>query len=67
MILLTLNFGRVKIWLARDSGIALRAQLLKKSAWLLHVVGGEVPPTARDNGEVVRIIIIPETADSVAI
>ncbi len=67
MILLTLNFGRGKIRLARDSSIALRAQLLKKSAWLLHVVGGEMPHTTRDSGDVARVIVIPETADSVGI
>ncbi len=30
------------------------AQLLKKSAWLLHFVGDKAPPAARDTNEVAR-------------
>ncbi len=33
-------------------GKAQRAQLLKKSAWLLHLIGNKAPPAARDSNEV---------------
>ncbi len=28
-----------------------RAQFLKKSKWLLHIIGDKVPPAARDSSE----------------
>ncbi len=33
-----------------------RAQLLKKSAWLLHLIGDKAPPTALDSSEVARTV-----------
>ncbi len=39
-------------------GIAPRAQLLKKSAWLLHLIGDEAPPAAHDSSEVARTLSI---------
>ncbi len=38
-------------------GIAPRAQLLKKSAWLLHLIGDKVPPTACDRSEVKLMLL----------
>ncbi len=35
-------------------GIASRAQLLKESAWLIHLTGGKSPLAARDSSEVAR-------------
>ncbi len=35
-------------------GMAPRAQLLKKSAWLLHLIGDKAPPVACDSSEVAR-------------
>ncbi len=36
--------------------MSLRAQLLKRCAWLLHLIGDEVPPSARDNSAVARAL-----------
>ncbi len=33
-----------------------RAQLLKKSAWLLHQIGDKAPPTALDRSEIARTL-----------
>ncbi len=38
-------------------GRALRAQLLKKSAYLLHLFGNKAPPSARDSSEVVILTL----------
>ncbi len=38
------------------SGIAPRAQLLMKSAWLLHLIGDRAPTAARNNDEVARAL-----------
>ncbi len=39
-------------WLFCCLGIAPRVQLLKKIAWLLHIIGDKVPQAARDSTEV---------------
>ncbi len=38
--------------------------MLKESAWLLHLIDGMAPPTARDSGEAVGAILTPETAST---
>ncbi len=47
------------------------AQLLKKSAWLLHVIGDKAPPSARDKSEVPRvqtdIVILTPEADGLVL
>ncbi len=35
-------------------GMVAKAQLLKKSAWPLLLIGGKAPPAARDSNEVAR-------------
>ncbi len=37
-------------------GIAPRAQLLMKSAWLLHQIGDKAPPAARNSSEVAGVL-----------
>ncbi len=37
-------------------GIAPRAQLLKKSTWLLHLIDDKALPAARDRSEVARAL-----------
>ncbi len=37
-------------------GVAPRVQLLKKSAWYLHLIGDKAPPAARDSSEVARAL-----------
>ncbi len=37
-------------------GLAPGAQLLKKSTWLLHLIGDKAPPAVRDSSEVTRAV-----------
>ncbi len=37
-------------------GVTPRAQLLKKSAWWLHLIGDAAPPTFCDNVDAARVL-----------
>ncbi len=41
--------------------------LFRYGTWLIHQIGEEAPPSARDSNEVtnVAVILAPETADTV--
>ncbi len=52
------NRGRAACEIAaeRCSGIALRARLIKKSSWLVHLIRDKAPPVAHDSGNVARTL-----------